>query len=172
MHSQRGRRFGRGDSGAIDLVLKRSTDSGATWSALQVVWSDGSNTCGNPCPVVDSRTGRILLPMTWNSGEDNGRELHRGTGTDTRRVFLTHSDDDGRSWSSAREITGRAKRPDLVVVRDWPGRSHPDPEWRARGKNRGTGEPLLGEGRIRCARHAFRRRRGELENEFGHRSSL
>ena len=45
-----GRRFGRGDSGAIDLVFKRSTDSGASWSDLQVLWSDGSNTCGNPVP--------------------------------------------------------------------------------------------------------------------------
>ncbi|MXY70369.1 MAG: exo-alpha-sialidase [Acidobacteriia bacterium] len=116
-----GRRFGRGDSGAIDLVLKRSTDSGATWSALQVVWSDGANTCGNPCPVVDTRTGRILLPMTWNSGEDNGRDLHSGTGSDTRRVFLTYSDDDGRNWSSAREITGQAKRPDWWWYATGPG---------------------------------------------------
>ena len=116
-----GRRFGRGDSGAIDLVLERSTDSGATWSALQVVWSDGSNTCGNPCPVVDSRTGRILLPMTWNSGQDNGRELHSGTGTDTRRVFLTYSDDEGRNWSSAREITSQAKRPDWWWYATGPG---------------------------------------------------
>jgi len=116
-----GRRFGRGDSGAIDLVLKRSTDSGATWSALQVVWSDGANTCGNPCPVVDNRTGRILLPMTWNSGQDNGRDLHSGTGSDTRRVFLTYSDDDGRNWSSAREITGQAKRPDWWWYATGPG---------------------------------------------------
>ena len=116
-----GRRFGRGDSGAIDLVLKRSTDSGATWSALKVVWSDGSNTCGNPCPVVNSRTGRILLPMTWNPGQDHGRELHRGTGTGTRRVFLAHSDDDGRSWSSAREITAQAKRPDWWWYATGPG---------------------------------------------------
>ncbi|MDE2715586.1 MAG: sialidase family protein [Chloroflexota bacterium] len=116
-----GRRFGRGDSGAIDLVLKRSTDSGATWSALQVVWSDGPNTCGNPCPVVDSRTGRILLPMTWNSGQDNGRDLHSGTGSDTRRVFLTYSDDEGRNWSSAREITGQAKRPDWWWYATGPG---------------------------------------------------
>ena len=116
-----GRRFGRGDSGAIDLVLKRSNDSGATWSALKVVWSDGSNTCGNPCPVVESRTGRILLPMTWNPGQDHGRELHRGTGTGTRRVFLAYSDDDGRSWSSAREITAQAKRPDWWWYATGPG---------------------------------------------------
>ena len=116
-----GRRLGRGDSGAIDLVVKRSQDSGMTWSPLQVVWGDGANTCGNPCPVVDSRTGRILLPMTWNMGEDHGRELHHGTAKGTRKVFLTYSDDDGRSWSPAREITGEVKSSDWWWYATGPG---------------------------------------------------
>ena len=116
-----GRRFSRGDSGEIDLVSKRSEDGGLTWSPLQVVWSDPPNTCGNPCPVEDDRTGRILLPMTWNAGTDNGRELHLGTGVDTRRVFLAHSADDGRSWSQAREITSQAKRPDWWWYATGPG---------------------------------------------------
>ncbi|MEQ9068881.1 MAG: sialidase family protein, partial [Gimesia chilikensis] len=46
-----------GDSGDIDLVLKRSSDNGKTWSPLAVLWNDGENTCGNPCPVVDESTG-------------------------------------------------------------------------------------------------------------------
>ena len=116
-----GRRFGRGDSGAIDLVVKRSEDSGKTWSALQVVWRDGGNTCGNPCPVVDAGTGRVVLPMTWNSGEDHGRELHRGTGKGTRKVFLANSDDDGESWSAPREITAQAKSPDWWWYATGPG---------------------------------------------------
>ena len=70
----------RGDSGDIDLVVKRSEDGGASWSSPEVVWSDGANTCGNPCPVVDRRSGRIVLPMTWNRGDDHGRELHAGGG--------------------------------------------------------------------------------------------
>lgn len=53
------RRRGRGDSGDIDLVVRRSSDGGATWSPLQVVWDDGSNTCGNPCAVQDRATGTI-----------------------------------------------------------------------------------------------------------------
>src|SRR4051812_2192704 len=35
------------DAGDIDLVLKRSFDGGKTWSAMQVVWDDSTNTCGN-----------------------------------------------------------------------------------------------------------------------------
>src|SRR5262249_15992791 len=48
-----GRKSGRGDTGDIDLVLKRSRDGGKTWDKTQVVWDDADNTCGNPCPVVD-----------------------------------------------------------------------------------------------------------------------
>src|SRR4051812_13285526 len=48
-----GRKKGRGDSGDIDVVLKRSRDGGATWGPLQVIADDGANTVGNPCPVVD-----------------------------------------------------------------------------------------------------------------------
>jgi len=64
-----------GDSGNIDLLLKRSEDNGKSWSNEQVVWNDGSNTCGNPCPVVDETTGRIWLWMTWNNGNDHETEI-------------------------------------------------------------------------------------------------
>ena len=58
------------DTGDIDLLVKRSVDGGKTWGPQQVVWDDGANTCGNPCPVVDQTTGTIWLPMTWNHGKD------------------------------------------------------------------------------------------------------
>src|SRR4051794_318674 len=63
-----GRKSAGGDSGNIDLVLKRSYDSGATWSAAQVVWDDQENTCGNPCPVIDETTGTVWLLLTHNLG--------------------------------------------------------------------------------------------------------
>src|SRR5205814_1042781 len=44
-----GRKSAGGDSGNIDLLLKRSTDGGHTWGAQQIVWDDADNTCGNPC---------------------------------------------------------------------------------------------------------------------------
>ena len=116
-----GRRLARGDSGDIDMVLRRSEDGGRTWSKPLVVWSDGGNTCGNPCPVVERESGRILLPMTWNRGDDGGRELHRGKGKGTRRVFLTGSEDDGRTWDGAREITRETKAEDWWWYATGPG---------------------------------------------------
>ena len=56
-----GRKRGGGDSGKIDLLVKRSTDDGKTWSGLKVVWDDVGNTCGNPCVVVDRDDGTIWL---------------------------------------------------------------------------------------------------------------
>lgn len=63
-----GRKNSSGDSGDIDIVLKRSTDGGRTWSGQQVVWDDGANTCGNPCMVLDRQTHVIWLLLTWNHG--------------------------------------------------------------------------------------------------------
>jgi len=107
-----GRKGGRGDSGNIDMVLKRSEDGGDTWSDLQVVWDEGVNTCGNPCPVVDRTTGVVWLLMTWNRGDDREHQIIDLKSKDTRRVFVTRSDDDGRTWAGPREITADVKKPD------------------------------------------------------------
>ncbi len=104
-----GRKSGRSDSGNIDLVLKRSTDGGKTWGSLQVVWDDQDHTCGNPCPVVDQNTGTIWLPLTWNRGEDTEAKIKAGTAKDSRRVFLSHSRDDGLHWAAPAEITSTTK---------------------------------------------------------------
>ena len=103
------RKNGCSDTGDIDLVLKRSTDQGATWSPLSVVWDDGANVCGNPAPIVDRTSGRIVLVACWNLGEDTEREIMEGTSKDSRRVFVLHSEDDGRSWSQPQEITADVK---------------------------------------------------------------
>ncbi len=104
-----GRRNGCSDTGSIDLVLKRSMDGGKTWGPLQVVWTDGDNTCGNPAPVVDEVTGKILLLSTWNLGSDREPEIIAEKSRDTRRIFLLKSDNEGLSWSDPEEITAQVK---------------------------------------------------------------
>jgi len=107
-----GRRFGRGDTGDIDLLVKRSEDGGRTWTPHFTVWDDGNNVCGNPCPVIDRTTGWIWLLMTWNLGTDIERNIINQISKDTRRIFLSHSKDDGLTWSDPVEITDNVKRSD------------------------------------------------------------
>lgn len=100
------------DAGDINMVVKRSEDNGLTWSNMRTVWDDGANTCGNPVPVVDAKTGYIFLLMTWNFERDNYSAIVGGTSEDTRRVFVTHSEDDGLTWTTPEEITDEAKAGD------------------------------------------------------------
>lgn len=98
-----------GDSGDIDLVVKRSSDNGKTWSKQITIWNDGQNTCGNPVPIVDDR-GRIHLLMTWNFQTDKWGAITNGTGEDSRRPYYTYSDDDGITWAQPVEITSSVKK--------------------------------------------------------------
>lgn len=116
-----GRKAGRGDAGDIDLVLRRSHDQGRTWDPVRVVWDDGPNTCGNPCPVVDRATGRIWLLLTWNRGDDPEPDIIAQRSRDTRRVFVSKSDDDGLTWSPPAEITPAVKRTNWTWYATGPG---------------------------------------------------
>jgi sialidase-1 len=98
-----------GDSGDIDIVLKRSEDNGKTWSDPIVIWDDGGNTCGNPCPVIDQETGRIILFMTWNLGSDNEGDIFNKASKDTRKPFVCYSDDDGETWSEPTNLENSCK---------------------------------------------------------------
>ncbi|NEU08377.1 exo-alpha-sialidase [Flavihumibacter sp. R14] len=115
------RRKNCGDSGDIDLVLKRSKDGGATWGAMQVVWSDSANTCGNPVPILDRSTGRILLISTWNLGTDHEKEIISQTSKDGRHVYVLFSDDQGENWSQPREITSSVKGTNWTWYATGPG---------------------------------------------------
>lgn len=94
-----------GDTGDIDLLMKRSEDNGKTWSSERIIWDDGNNTCGNPCPVVDEETGRIWLFMTWNNGEDTETEIIHKTSASPRIPYICFSDDDGKSWSKPENLS-------------------------------------------------------------------
>ena len=103
------RRNGGGDTANIDTVVRRSEDGGKTWGDEIVVFDEQNNVAGNPCPVVDRSTGRIWSLQTWNSHKVHESQTKAGFGEDSRRVFATYSDDDGKTWAKAKEITTSAK---------------------------------------------------------------
>lgn len=116
-----GRKNGCSDTGDIDLVMKRSSDQGLTWSALQVIWDDAENTCGNPAPVVEEKSGKIYLLTTWNLGTDREPQIIDERSQDTRRVFLLQSKDVGKNWSTPKEITPNIKLPNWTWYATGPG---------------------------------------------------
>ncbi|WP_338118472.1 sialidase family protein [Streptomyces coryli] len=96
-----GRVNGCGDKGDIDIVLRRSTDGGATWGALKTVLAGNGDTRGNPAPVVDASSGRISLISTHNPGAD-----------DTKRTpYLQTSTDNGNTWSAAKNMAATLSKP-------------------------------------------------------------
>jgi sialidase-1 len=108
-----GRRTGPGDAGPIDLVLRRSTDHGRTWSGLQVVSSEPGDTIGNPCPVVDPASGDVVLLTTRAAGHATESRIMSGEipAVHSRRVWLQRGTDGGRLWSVPVDITASTKRP-------------------------------------------------------------
>ena len=95
-----GRKTGRADHGDLDLVVKRSENTGATWSNLQTIYEEGGNkkiTIGNPCPVVDQATGTIWLPFCRDNDD----------------VLITYRKNDGKTWAQPKDIT------DHVKLNDW-----------------------------------------------------
>lgn len=81
------------DAGWVDVVMKRSTDGGVTWSDLVVLETNSSstdhNTIDSPTPVQDLQTGTIFLVFCRNDQE----------------VHITNSTDDGVTWSTPTNLT-------------------------------------------------------------------
>src|SRR3979490_1453926 len=112
-----GRRNSASDTGDIDVLLRRSFDGGKTWASVQKIGDMGEDTVGNPAPVVERKTGAILLLLTSNPG----RVTERQTGPRDRTVWITRSTDDGASWSAPAEITTQVKHAGWTWYATGPG---------------------------------------------------
>ncbi|MGW7042073.1 exo-alpha-sialidase [Streptomyces avermitilis] len=104
-----GRVLNCGDAADIDIVLKRSTDGGRTWGPLQVVNEGGGDTHGNPAPIVDRETGRIVLAETYNTGRTDSAGCAIPC---DRTPHLQYSDDDGLTWSRPRDLSDEILPPE------------------------------------------------------------
>ena len=100
-----GRKSSLDDLGNNDLVLKRSSDGGRTWGPLELVYDEGEKTIGNPTAVVDAETRVIWVVFLRNASE----------------VLVTHSRDQGRTFSPTADITAQTKRPEWKFYAVGPG---------------------------------------------------
>ena len=85
------------DWASMDVVMKKSTDGGDSWSDWKTLVCGDGKTVGNP--IMFSGSDRIVFMWQENYC----------------RVFTMESFDDGRSWSEPVEHTGEARRDDY----DW-----------------------------------------------------
>ena len=94
--------------GNIELVYKRSSAGGMSWSSMMIFDDPGDGwDAANPTTVVDAGARSIItLFIRWEPG--------RGTrnsqpGTNHNQTWLRYSDDNGVTWSRPREITRQAR---------------------------------------------------------------
>ena len=114
------RKHNLGDPGMenndIDLVCKRSSDAGRTWSAMKVIEDPGELwSAANAATVVDRQTGRVWLHyLRCKPGKNTDAAR---PGTDDVQNLVRTSDDNGQTWSDPIDLTS--------VARDMK-----DPNWR------------------------------------------
>ena len=110
------RRVGMHDHAQNDIVLRRSTDGGETWGDEIVAVEDGMNSINDPLTVqLDS--GRILLMHArfpyGRHARSAGWIKQAELGYDDPKLnvltFVSHSDDDGKTWSAPRDISRQVK---------------------------------------------------------------
>lgn len=85
------------DKSRTDIVVKRSTDEGKSWSDMQDLTQGHSGAYMDPTPIVDYTTGRIFLFTTfWPENDHSGA---------TNKAIMLCSDDNGNTWSTPKDVT-------------------------------------------------------------------
>ena len=119
----------------IDIGISRSTDGGRTWGPMIVAmdmgeWgglSQAENGIGDPCILVDEKTGDLLLFAAWAHGIPAGKHAWFAAGSGfepetTPQLMMSRSRDDGKTWSQPVSITRQVKQEDWNFSFQGPGR--------------------------------------------------
>ena len=107
------RRISWRDKSRTDIVAKRSTDNGKTWSDMTDLTKGTTGAYMDPTPVIDKTTGKIFLFCNfWPENDHSGK---------TNRSILVTSEDNGKSWSEPEDVTDNLLTSDLWSMGFGPG---------------------------------------------------
>lgn len=92
----------------IDLVCKRSTNGGRTWSSMKIVDDPGEKwSAANPATIVDRTNGRVWVLYLCSKPQRSTRTSRPGT--DDMQTLARWSDDNGANWSKPIDLTKVAR---------------------------------------------------------------
>ncbi|MEY3178514.1 MAG: hypothetical protein RJB42_755, partial [Bacteroidota bacterium] len=100
------------DFGDINIVMKRSSDKGKTWSDLIMLVDQTSLQAGNPAPVIDLQDPAYpkgVVYLFYNTGNNHENEIRKGNGV--REAWFIRSLDLARTWSEPVNITSMVHKP-------------------------------------------------------------
>ncbi len=90
------------------VLFKAPDDGDYVCFRIPAIDEGRGDTHGNPAPIVDRETGRVLLASTYNAGRGDAGNCQVPC---DRRPHLQHSDDDGATWSTPRDLSGEIRDP-------------------------------------------------------------
>lgn len=123
-----GRKFTYLDESPTNMVLRRSLDGGKTWLPMQVVVEAVPEAAMDPCTLIDSNTGAVVLIYDRWPEQVKGDKLPEvykvapGLGRNSVTTWFTTSNDEGATWSPPVDITVMTKRPEWTRTIHGPGR--------------------------------------------------
>lgn len=101
------------DKSRTDIVIKRSSDNGKTWSTMLDLTKGNTGAFMDPTPLMDYSTGRIFLFTTfWPANDHSGK---------TNKAILLTSDDNGKTWSKPMDITEKLVTKERYIYGFGPG---------------------------------------------------
>ncbi len=101
------RRTGSGDllpQRTIDIVFRRSTDNGETWSPIEVMDQSDDGGCSDPSLLVDEITGDVFCFYNFMVSDKSSKEF---------RFYVQSSSDHGKTWGKPFDFTDQVAGPEL-----------------------------------------------------------
>ncbi|TWT84623.1 Sialidase precursor [Planctomycetes bacterium CA13] len=101
------RRTGSGDlipQRTIDIVFRRSSDNGKTWTPMEILDQSDDGGCSDPSLLVDKITGDLFCFYNFMVEDKSNKEF---------RFYVQKSSDHGKNWGKPEDFTSQVAGPEL-----------------------------------------------------------